>query len=64
MVKYFGTPAGVHIGQQFVDRKDVRAAGLHAPTQKGISGTKLEGADSIVLSSGYEEDEDFGDFII
>jgi putative restriction endonuclease len=43
---------------------DVRAAGLHAPTQNGISGTKLEGADSIVLSSGYPDDQDFGDYII
>ena len=64
MTKFFGAPAGVHVGQQFIDRTDVRAAGLHAPTQAGISGTKLEGADSIVLSSGYPEDEDFGDYII
>ncbi|HEY2642470.1 MAG TPA: YDG/SRA domain-containing protein [Galbitalea sp.] len=64
MARFFGTPVGVHVGQQFIDRADVRASGLHAPTQAGISGTKLEGADSIVLSSGYPEDEDFGDYII
>jgi len=27
----------------------------------GISGSEREGADSIVLSGGYEDDQDFGD---
>src|SRR4051812_27226704 len=30
----------------------------------GISGTRAEGADSIVVNGGYEDDEDFGDEII
>lgn len=30
----------------------------------GISGTSAEGADSIVVSGGYEDDEDYGDEII
>jgi putative restriction endonuclease len=30
----------------------------------GISGTKAEGADSIVVSGGYEDDDDFGQEII
>jgi putative restriction endonuclease len=30
----------------------------------GISGTKAEGADSIVVSGGYKDDEDYGAEII
>jgi putative restriction endonuclease len=30
----------------------------------GISGTRAEGADSIVVSGGYEDDEDFDDELI
>ncbi len=62
--KYFGTPPSVHIGQQFVDRKDLRDAGVHPPLMNGIHGTAKEGADSIVLSGGYAHDADFGDFIL
>ncbi|MBC8152438.1 MAG: HNH endonuclease, partial [Bacteroidetes bacterium] len=38
--------------------------GVHRPLQAGISGSQTEGADSIVLSGGYEDDEDNGDTII
>lgn len=38
-------------------------AGVHRPTVSGISGTKAEGADSIVVSGGYEDDRDHGDTI-
>ena len=34
------------------------------PPMAGISGTATEGADSIVVSGGYEDDEDHGDEII
>ncbi len=37
---------------------------MHAPLQHGISGSESEGADSIVVSGGYEDDEDFGDLIV
>lgn len=39
-------------------------AGVHRPTQAGISGSQDEGADSIVLSGGYEDDRDDGDMIL
>jgi putative restriction endonuclease len=39
-------------------------AGLHRPLVAGISGSETDGADSIVLSGGYEDDEDSGDVII
>ena len=52
------------MGQQFVDRRELHEARVHAPLQAGISGTKLEGADSVVVSGGYGDDEDFGDYIL
>lgn len=64
MAKFFGTPPGVHVGQLFIDRADLRAAGVHPPPRNGIHGTAAEGADSIVLAGGYEDDDDQGDFII
>jgi putative restriction endonuclease len=42
----------------------VAAAGIHRPLQAGISGSASEGADSIVVSGGYEDDEDHGDELI
>jgi putative restriction endonuclease len=64
MARFFGTPEGVHVGQQFIDRAEVRAAGLHRQTQAGISGTKSDGTDAIVVSGGYPDDRDFGDYIL
>jgi len=37
---------------------------VHRPLIAGISGSEKEGADSIVLSGGYEDDEDLGDELI
>ena len=37
---------------------------MHGPTMAGISGSQSEGADSIVLSGGYEDDEDLGDEVV
>jgi putative restriction endonuclease len=48
----------------FVDRALLASAGVHLPRQAGISGGEKEGADSIVVSGGYEDDEDYGDYII
>ncbi|WP_414657035.1 YDG/SRA domain-containing protein [Deinococcus sp. VB343] len=45
-------------GTNFVNRQELRESGVHLPTQAGISGSALEGADSIVLSGGYEDDRD------
>ena len=61
--RFFGTPAGVKVGQFFIDRRELHEAFVHRPTQAGISGTKLEGSDSIVISGGYIDDEDNGDYI-
>jgi putative restriction endonuclease len=37
---------------------------VHRPRQAGISGSGREGADSIVVSGGYEDDQDYGNLII
>lgn len=62
--RHFGPILGVEPGQLFPDRRALSQAGVHRPTQAGISGSAEEGADSIVLSGGYEDDEDLGDVII
>jgi putative restriction endonuclease len=62
--KSYGTPNGLKVGQLFVDRRELHELSVHRPTQAGISGTKLEGADSICLSGGYVDDQDHGDYII
>ncbi|QNE34936.1 HNH endonuclease [Leifsonia shinshuensis] len=64
MSKYFGTPAGVVVGQAFASRNELSVAGVHRPPMAGISGTRVEGADSIVVSGGYPDDEDHGEYII
>jgi len=51
-------------GECFESRLELSRAGIHRPTMAGISGTSHEGADSIVLSGGYEDDKDYGDHII
>ena len=64
MARFFGTPDGVSVGQSFRDRKELQSAWVHRPGQAGISGTKAEGADSIVVSGGYVYDEDHGSYLI
>jgi putative restriction endonuclease len=61
--RYFGELPGVTVGTSWQSRQEASVAGVHRPTVGGISGTRAEGADSIVVS-GYEDDEDFGDEII
>lgn len=63
-IRIFGEVKGFEEGAIFQTRKEVSNAKLHRPTQAGISGSELEGADSIVLSGGYSDDIDNGDEII
>jgi putative restriction endonuclease len=60
----FGHISGVSVGTVFETRRQLALSGIHPPTQAGISGTESQGADSIVLSGGYEDDRDFGSLII
>lgn len=54
----------IEVGQIFADRRELYDAGVHRATQAGIVGKAAEGAESIVLSGGYPDDQDFGDYII
>ncbi len=62
--RHFGEIPGTYEGQEFESRIELSIALVHRPRQAGISGSQAEGADSIVLSGGYEDDEDYGDVII
>ncbi len=64
MARVFGEIEGHPEGSTFANRYELSASGVHKPTQAGISGSQHEGADSIVLSGGYEDDEDWGDLIL
>src|SRR5262245_43226959 len=61
--RHFGHPPGVAVGTVFRDRRALSAAGVHRPPMAGSSGSGATGADSIVLSGGYEDDKDDGDVI-
>jgi SAD/SRA domain/Dam-replacing HTH domain len=62
--RIFGEIPGFAYGQGFPNRAAVSLAGLHPPLQAGISGGAGEGADSVVVSGAYEDDEDYGDLIV
>lgn len=62
--RVFGEIEDIPVGTSFQTRKEAAAAGVHKPLQAGISGSKDDGADSIVISGGYEDDSDSGDVII
>lgn len=64
MKRVFGEIDGYPEGSLFENRKALHDAGIHKPLQAGISGSEKQGSDSIVLSGGYEDDEDYGDQII
>jgi putative restriction endonuclease len=61
---HFGPVPGIAPGHEFGNRLELWGAGVHRQTQAGISARQGEGAESIVLSGGYEDDEDFGSVII
>ena len=60
----FGNIENTQIGQIFNSRQDLSKSGIHAPLMGGIWGNKNEGACSIVLSGGYEDDEDELNYIL
>jgi putative restriction endonuclease len=60
----YGEVAGYLEGSSFKDRKAVRAAGLHRHLMAGISNPPGKPAEAIVVSGGYEDDEDYGDVIV
>jgi putative restriction endonuclease len=62
--RLFGHVPGYPEGSLFENRAELNASRVHTPTQAGISGSQTEGAESIVLSGGYEDDADYDDTII
>lgn len=63
-MRTFGQIEGIFERTLFHDRRELHDKNVHRPLQAGISGSADEGADSIVISGGYEDDEDYGDEII
>ncbi|WP_030883773.1 YDG/SRA domain-containing protein [Streptomyces sp. NRRL S-1868] len=59
-----GEVANVEVGQAYSTRRQAHEAGVHRPLQAGICGTKKAGAESIVVSGGYKDDEDYGGVIV
>jgi len=59
-----GEVPGVEPGSAWRTRAEVAAAGIHRPLQAGICGGAERGAESIVISGGYEDDVDLGSEII
>ncbi|MFB4318303.1 YDG/SRA domain-containing protein [Actinomadura sp. 21ATH] len=61
----YGEIPGYGIGSLFKSRRELHEAKVHRPTQAGICGRHANGgAESIVLSGGYPDDEDHGDVIV
>ncbi|MFG1920514.1 Shedu anti-phage system protein SduA domain-containing protein [Cryptosporangium sp. NPDC048952] len=61
--RVYGEIPGYPPGSTFSNRIDLANSGVHRPLQAGISGGK-DGADSIVVSGGYIDDEDYGDEVV
>lgn len=59
----FGIIDGTSVGDLYASREELASAGIHAPLMAGIWGAQ-EGAYSIVLSGGYEDDIDRLDYIL
>lgn len=55
---------GVLVGDHWKDRLDCRQWGAHFPHVAGIAGQSKIGAQSVVLSGGYEDDRDEGEWFL
>jgi len=55
---------GVLVGEWWKDRLDCRQWGAHFPHVAGIAGQSNVGAQSVVLSGGYEDDKDEGEWFL
>lgn len=57
VMRNFGEITGTQPKTIYKTREELRLAGIHMPLQQGISGSSREGAESIVLSGGYPDDQ-------
>ncbi|XP_022929922.1 E3 ubiquitin-protein ligase ORTHRUS 2-like isoform X1 [Cucurbita moschata] len=55
---------GVLVGECWEDRLECRQWGAHFPHVAGIAGQSNNGAQSVVLSGGYQDDEDHGEWFL
>ena len=60
----FGEIDGFEEGKWIKGRKEMMPSSFHRNWGQGIDGNGKVGASAIVLSGGYEDDEDYGDEII
>lgn len=60
----FGEIKGITEGTWFEGRKEMMPTSFHRNWGAGIDGNGQEGTSAIVLSGGYEDDEDHGDEIV
>ncbi|MGI4739998.1 MAG: YDG/SRA domain-containing protein [Janthinobacterium lividum] len=60
----FGHVGSARPGDLFASRTELAQRGQHRPLQAGICATQEQGAESIVLSDKYEDDEVHDDFIL
>lgn len=57
---FFGELPGEPVGTVYPNRAAAAIAGVHQVRQQGIAGNRAVGCASIVLSGGYDTDEDHG----
>ncbi|KAJ3349435.1 E3 ubiquitin-protein ligase uhrf1 [Allomyces javanicus] len=60
--EHVGKIPGVLCGQSWKYRCDCASAGIHRPLVAGICGGAKTGTVSLVISGGYDDDEDHGDW--
>jgi len=58
-MRFFGEIEGTTAGVSFHDRRTLARSGIHRPLQGGICGG-ADGAESVVVSGGYADDQDNG----
>lgn len=62
--KVIGDIPGITTGHRFRSRREAHVLGAHRALQAGITGNREHGAESIVASDGYEDDEDYKTWLI
>ncbi|KAF8591869.1 hypothetical protein K439DRAFT_1626377 [Ramaria rubella] len=58
--KKFGSIPGVEVGTWWESRAECSTDAIHAPFVAGIAGSAVDGAYSVALSGGYDDDVDLG----
>ncbi|MBK0868375.1 HNH endonuclease [Saccharopolyspora sp. HNM0986] len=62
--KVIGDIPRITTGHRFRSRREAHVLGAHRALQAGITGNREHGAESIVASDGYEDDEDYKTWLI